>query len=563
MKRWIALFFIFSSITGFSQSTFVPLNEDYYHWVDRYEIKSGRVMPHLFTGIRPWRRSDIVEMVDSLNQMGLFQSKSDQFNYEYLNNDSWEWSAAESSNSRRPVLKHFYRKKSDLFHVEEKWFDLHVNPVLHLGAGKDSDLDDPVYINSRGVEVRGMVDRKVGFYTILTDNQSQLPGYVNDTKDSLLIVPHEGFWKGFKESSAVDFLHARGYITFQATRHINLQFGHDRFFLGNGFRSLIYSDFGPPTWFIKANVKVWKINYLFLLNQMIAQIHGNQNGLTAMDNGYPLKYNALHHLSINVGKKLTLGMFESVIFSPDDPSGTDHFRLDYLNPIIFYRAIEQQNGSSDNVLLGFDFKVNPVRKLSFYGQFVLDEFVISHIRAQDGWWANKFGVQVGGKYIDAFGIPNLDLQGEFNVVRPYTYSHGTSYGNYSSYRQPIAHPLGANFRELVGILRYQPLPRLNVTGKLMLMRKGYDPGISYNYGGNILVKNTSFESQYGNKVAQGSTTDIFYGSFTASWMLKHNVFVDGTIVLRKSEADFALYKRNTSIASLSVRLNIPHRLYEY
>jgi hypothetical protein len=563
MKRWIALFFIFSSIAGFSQSTFAPLNEDYYHWIDRYEIKSGRVMPHLFTGIRPWRRSDIIEMVDSLNQLGLFQSKADQFNYEYINNDSWEWSAAESSNSSRPVLKHFYKKKSDLFHVDEKWFDLHVNPVLHLGGGKDSELDDPVYINSRGVEVRGMVDRKVGFYTILTDNQSQLPGYVNDTKDTLLIVPHEGFWKGFKESSAVDFLHARGYITFQATRHINLQFGHDRFFLGNGFRSLIYSDFGPPTWFIKTNVKVWKINYLFLLNQMIAQVHGNSGGLTAMDHGYPLKYNALHHLSINIGKKVTLGVFESVIFSPDDPSGTDHFRLDYLNPIIFYRAIEQQNGSSDNVLLGFDFKVNPVKKLSFYGQFVLDEFVISHIRAQDGWWANKFGVQVGGKYIDAFGIPNLDLQGEINVVRPYTYSHGTAYGNYSSYHQPIAHPLGANFRELVGILRYQPLPRLNVTGKLMMMRKGYDPGISYNYGGNILINNTTFESVYDNKIAQGSTTDILYGSFTASWMLKHNIFIDGTIVLRKSESDFARYKRDTSIASLSVRLNLPQRLYEY
>jgi hypothetical protein len=54
-----------------------------------------------------------------------------------------------------------------------------------------------------------------------------------------------------------------------------------------------------------------------------------------------------------------------------------------------------------------------------------------------------------------------------------------------------------------------------------------------------------------------------YGSFTASWMLKHNIFIDGTIVLRKSESDFARYKRDTSIASLSVRLNLPQRLYEY
>jgi hypothetical protein len=408
-----------------------------------------------------------------------------------------------------------------------------------------------------------MVDRKVGFYTYLADNQMLLPAYVEATKDTLLFVPHEGFWKGYKEGNAVDFLHARGYITFQATRHINVQFGHDRFFIGNGYRSLIYSDFAPPTWFIKANVKVWKINYLFLLNQMIADVRGNISGLTAMDQGYPNKFNALHHLSINVGKKVTLGIFESVIFSPDDPSGSDHFRLDYLNPIIFYRAIEQQNGSSDNVLLGFDFKVNALRKLSFYGQFVLDEFVISHIRAGDGWWANKFGVQVGGKYVDAFGVPNLDLQGEINVVRPYTYSHSSDYGDYTHYRQPIAHPLGANFQEVVGILRYQPLPRLNVTGKLNLMKKGYDAE-NTNWGGNILINNSNnIEQIFGNKVAQGVAVNTFFGSFTASWMLKHNLFIDGNIVLRKSESDLAQFNRNTSVASMALRWNIAQRVYEY
>jgi hypothetical protein len=563
MKRWLTILFFTVPLAANSQSTFVPLNEDYYHRVERYEIKSGRVMPQFFTGIRPWTRSGIIEMTDSLNKQGLFHSAADQFNLQYLNNDSWEWSGSPDADSKKPFLKHFYKKKADLYHVNEKWFDLHVNPVLHVGAGKDSDREDLLYINSRGVEVRGMVDRKVGFYTYLADNQMLLPAYVEASKDTLLFVPHEGFWKGYKEGNAVDFLHARGYITFQATRHINVQFGHDRFFIGNGYRSLIYSDFAPPTWFIKANVKVWKINYLFLLNQMIADVQGNISGLTAMDRGYPNKFNALHHLSINVGKKVTLGIFESVIFSPDDPSGSDHFRLDYLNPIIFYRAIEQQNGSSDNVLLGFDFKVNALRKLSFYGQFVLDEFVISHIRAQDGWWANKFGVQVGGKYVDAFGIANLDLQGEINVVRPYTYSHGTDFGDYTHYRQPIAHPLGANFQEVVGILRYQPLPRLNVTGKLNLMKKGYDAD-NTNWGGNILINNSAnFEQAFGNKVAQGVAVNTLFGSFTASWMLKHNVFIDGNIVLRKSESDLAQFNRNTSVASMALRWNIAQRVYEY
>jgi hypothetical protein len=565
MKRiFAALFLCVLVVSAFAQSPYAPLNEDYYHWVDRYEVKSGRVMPNFFTGVKAWRRSDIISLLDSISPTE-FTSKVDKFNYQYMQDDNWEFSQQEAAgDSKKPFLKHFYRKKGDLYHVNEKWFNLHINPVIYFGAGKDSrQSDDLLYINTRGIEVRGMVDKKVGFYTYLTDNQMLLPSYADELfLSENLAVPHEGFWKGYKEGKAVDYLQARGYITFNATRHINMQFGHDRFFVGNGYRSFVYSDFGPPVWFLRANVKVWKINYLFQLNQMTADVVGNRGGLTSMDKGYPLKYNALHHLSINIGKKVTLGVFESVIFSADDPNGPDHFRLDYLNPIIFYRAIEQQDGSSDNVLLGFDFKVNPVRKLSFYGQFVLDEFVISHIRAQDGWWANKFAIQFGGKYVDVLGVPNLDIQGEYNVVRPYTYSHSSTFTSYSSYKQPIAHPLGANFHEVVGIMRYQPLPRLNLTGKLIFIRTGRDAE-GENWGGNILNSNRDLEQEFDNKIAQGQENNIGLASFTASWQLKHNLFVDGLILIRDSKSDYAKYQNKTNILSLALRWNIPQRLYEF
>ena len=555
----------FSCASGlFAQSSYVPLNEDYYHWIDRYEVKTGQVMPQIFTAVKPYKRSAIVEYVDSLKALEMFQSKTDQFNYEYLRNDSWEWSRSETNESRKPILKHFYKKKSDLFYVDDKWFDLHINPVVYLGSGKDSRRDDMLYINTRGVEVRGMVDRKVGFYTYLTDNQMLLPSYVSEQISQTFVVPHEGFWKDYKNGKGVDFLQARGYITFEATRHINLQFGHDRFFIGNGYRSLIFSDYSPPVWFVKGNVKVWKLNYLFVVNQMTADVQGSATGLRSDGKGYPTKFMALHHLSLNIGKKLNLGIFESVIFSEDDSTGTNHLRLDYFNPIIFYRAIEQQNGSSDNVLLGMDFKWNAVKKLSFYGQFVLDEFVIDHIRARDGWWANKFAVQAGAKYVDAFGVANLDLQGEINIVRPFTYSHNTNYGNYSNYKQPIAHPLGANFNEMVGIVRYQPLPRLNLTGKLIVAKTGRDSLDSKkSWGGNILKNNTTRQQEYNNSIGQGVSNDILYGSLTASWQLKHNLFIDGNLIIRKSESPLAFYNNNTTITSLALRWNIAQRQYEF
>jgi hypothetical protein len=331
---------------------------------------------------------------------------------------------------------------------------------------------------------------------------------------------------------------------------------------------LIFSDFSPPAWFIKGNVKVWKLNYLFTTHQMTADVAGSStSGLKSMDGGYPQKFVALHHLSINIGKKLNLGVFESVVFSADDSTGTNSFRLDYLNPIIFYRAIEQQNGSTDNVMLGFDFKWNAFKGVQFYGQFVLDEFVLDNIKSGNGWWANKYGIQAGAKYIDAFGVSNLDLQAEANIVRPYTFSHNTLYGDYSSYRQSLAHPLGSNFNEMVGILRYQPLPKLNLVAKLVYTMTGRD-STGLNFGGDMLKNNSTrnngtADKDYGNTIAQGFSNDILFGSLVASWQFKHNLFIDLNLTVRQSKSPLEFYNNNSAITSLALRWNIPQRLYEF
>lgn len=549
---------IISTLPVYAQSTYAPLNEDYYHWIDRYEVKAGRVVSELFTTIKPYKRDFIVAYLDSLKaREGVFTSATDQFNYNYLQNDSWEWSRAETSVSNKPFLKHFYRRKSDFYHVDEPAFDLHVNPVLYLSAGNDTGQDDPLFVNLRGVEVRGMIDRKIGFYTFLAENQSRLPSYIERQLPTNPVIPHELFWKRFKETG-VDFFQARAYIDFNVSPHVYLQFGQDKTFIGNGYRSLILSNHAPPSLFLRVNAKVWKINYLFQLNRVAADAFADVSGSNA--GPYPTKYVAIHHASINIGKKLNVGVFESVIFDADSASSFD---LSYLNPIIFYRAIEQQFGSTDNVILGADFKWNVAKKISLYGQFVLDEFVLDEIRARNGWWANKFAIQGGLKYVDALGVNNLDIQLEANVVRPFTYSHNSDYGSYTHYRQPLAHPLGANFYEGIGIVRYQPLPRLNLVFKGIYAKKGLDSNATDNQGGNLLKDNATHAQTYGNSIAQGVANNILYLDFTASYMLKHNVFIDVKQIVRNSESDLAPFNINTSISSLALRWNIAQRHYNF
>ena len=127
-------------------------------------------------------------------------------------------------------------------------------------------------------------------------------------------------------------------------------------------------------------MKVWKLNYLFQLNRVAADAPGSIGGSGSGKTRYPEKFIAFHHASINIGKKFNLGFFESVVFSPKDSVNDNTFDLSYLNPVIFYRAIEQQFGSSDNVILGMDFKWIVAKRVSAYGQVVFDEFLLDRLK---------------------------------------------------------------------------------------------------------------------------------------------------------------------------------------
>jgi len=555
-----------------AQSTNAPLNEEYYHKIDRYEIKSGKIAKELFTSVKPYKRSAIVSMIDSLNhQENIFQSASDKFNVDYLRNDSWEWSRAASSNSEKPFLKNLYKKKSDALFVDNPDFDIHINPVMYVGMGRDSRMSNSLFMNTRGIEIRGMIDKKIGFYTFLSENQARLPQYVTDYGGvyGYNTVPHIGFWKNFK-NGGIDFFEARAYIDFNISKHIWFQFGHDRTNIGNGYRSLIFSDFSPPSQFLRVNVKVWKLNYLFQLNRMTADFYASPTGALG-SKSYPEKYVAFHQLSMNIGKKFNLGFFESVVFSPKDSINNGTFELNYLNPVIFYRAIEQQNGSSDNVVLGMDWKWIAAKRLSFYGQFVLDEFVLKNIVAGNGWWANKFSIQGGLKYIDVAGINNLDLQLEGNVVRPFTYSHANLFTSYTNFLQPIAHPLGANFYEIAGIIRYQPIPKLNFTIKASYVKTGRDEALAslaagtpfVNYGGDPNKSYNTRVQEFNNKIAQGYDNTIVYADFLASYMLRHNFFIDFKGTVRNSSSPNINFNNNSTITSMALRWNIAARSYDF
>ncbi len=573
MLRLNTLFIIVFSILSlhvFGQSAFAPLNSDYQHLVDRIEIKQNRLADRLFSSVKPYERKAIAALTDSAFADSAMQwSNSDRFNLGYLMADNPEWTINKDKIAGKYSWRGVFKNKADLLSYADKDFDVHANIVGYGQLGKDQETTYRQYVNTRGVELRGMIDKRVGFYTFIAENQIFYPGYVSQFVGDNGAVPHEGFWKPFgpkqanQRQNGFDFFTGRGYVTTSFTKHIHAQFGHDRHFMGNGFRSMILSDFANNYTFLKLNTNVWKLNYTNLFAQMFTRLERFESSGSPKSQQIPKKYFAFHQLSMNVTKNLNIGLFESIVFGRSDQNRNGTFDASYLNPLIFYRAVEQNNGSPDNAVLGADLKWNFLRHFSFYSQIVLDEFLLSEVRQSRGWWGNKHAFQAGLKWIDVLGLDNLDFQVEYNHARPYTYQHSNSFTDYSHYNQALAHPMGANFREFIFVARYQPLNRLRLSAKTFINKMGED-SVRFNnnvvsWGQNPLVSYNRRKQDFNNNIGQGIPTTILYADLTASYMVFHNFFVDLQLLIRRKESGIANRNMNTRFLSVAIRWNIPQR----
>ncbi len=565
-RLWIL--FLMLPFFSAAQSTYLQQNSKHLHFIDRLEIRTGTISDLNFTSTKPYDRRYAIEWLgaktDSMlgvkplffsTDTALKLSKTDAYNLRslYLNNQEWYKGDRSVFNNKKLFLKNFYKTPAGLIEKYGSDYFVVVNPMVSYRQSVElNNTSQNIFLNQRGLNVRAGIGNKIGISAMAMDVQERGPEFVQNWIDSLNAVPGANFYKSFKKT-AVDYMDARGTITFKAAKYINFQLGYDRNFIGNGYRSLFLSDFGGNNVFVKINTRVWKFNYqnLFMELQTTGKSNNNNNLLTK-------KYAAMHHLSMNVMPWLNVGLFEGVIFGRKD-----HFEFGYMNPIIFYRSIEGNLGSTDNAMIGADFKANLLNHVQLYGQLLLDELNIKELRKDRSWWGNKTGTQLGIKYIDVANISNLDAQLEWNRVRPFTYSHFDSISNYTHYNEPLAHPLGANFNELIAILRYQPTGKLNLTGKIIYWKQGLDSASGRNSGSDIFRLNGDGRtSSYGYTMLNGVKSTGINALFLASYEVYENIFIDANLLLRRFTKGSAA-AQNTAMFGLGVRMNLWFREYDY
>jgi hypothetical protein len=570
-----------------AQTTFLPVGSDDYLLLDRLETRSGRLCDSLALGDKPESRRNAVHFVETIQandtanaasapQTVSSLSKIDRYNMGQLISENGEWTPNENGeiDSKHSWFNTFYKKQYDFVYVKAKDFFMVINPVLsgialeqHNDPAPGSSISNRVLTNSHGAEMRLWISKKISFYTLFTDNQEQYPYFVyNSVTSNHQNVPGaDYFLRPGTSKGYYDYMQASGYVNFDAVKdHLNITFGSGKHFIGDGISSLFLTDYSSNMPFLQVQARIWHFNYEALYLELTPQYDKNQGDALLQH-----KYSTMHYLTWNATRWLNLGFFESEVF--DRPNS---YEISYLNPIIVSTAINRFNGEGDKSILGFSGKAIVAKHLQFYGQFMLNEFRYSEFFGNKGWYGNKWGVQAGAKYFDAFTVKNLDLQLELDAVRPYTYTAKDSLANYTNYNQPLADPLGAGFVKTIGLIRYQPVKNLTLTAMATYYVQGVDTG-SANFGNNIFTPYLTAAHDYGVNMINGPKSHCEILSLNVSYQVRRNLFLDAGGTYRKYANNSGIYNNDysttgpsygaltTSYVYFGIRLNAVRRDYNW
>ena len=534
----LTLLFLLASLSVGAQQNNLYLNQQVHHF---YEARLQEKGVTVHTSIRPWRMAEIDTLISYDSVFQLQRLPAEKFSGKLINRIAYD----------------------NMVQVNTKDFHLSIDPLINFSGGLDLEDNKGLWVNTRGLSVSGDIGekKKVSFNTTFRENQAKYPLYLTNWIKDYDVLPGQGKVRSFKRTG-FDYANSSGYVSYSPNTYFNFQLGHDKNFIGEGYRSMILSDNAFFYPFFKINTSVWRIRYMNLYTQFSDAINGADSII-----GVTRKWGSFHYLSFDAWDWAQIGLFEGIIWPNNDSTLTRGFDPNYLNPIIFFRPVEFGLGSPDNALMGLNLKLKPMSDLIIYGQFLMDDLDVAAARNGEGYYRNKFGMQAGIKYF--LHTPDYRhaavVLAEWNQANPYTYAHKEPVQNYAHLNQPLAHPLGANFREFIVYGNYRLAYRYYASGRFQIAMVGLDSSANSNVGSDIFLSDFTipdFPDSYGNYVGQGLETHIFSADLRAGYLVnpKINLNLEGQIFYRTYENADRTY--NTLQFMLGLKTDIFNQYYD-
>jgi hypothetical protein len=438
---------------------------------------------------------------------------------------------------------YFIRKifNEHIFDVHDPEYTFFADYLPDLQIGREFQNKTTTYLNTRGYQLGGTVGNNFYFYSSGYEDQGRFPVYYKSYVNSIGFIPGESYNRDASTDQTADWSYVTAIVSYTPIKQLNLELGEDKTFIGDGYRSLLLSDFAANYPLLRATATLGPVQYMMMWTNM------EDKNLPQFDDfgNNRRKWAIFHYVDWTVTKRFSLGFFDALIAADANNQGQMHgFDANYINPLVFSSSLGPKTPYPDNVYNGFTAKYKVLNKTAVYAQLLLDR--IGESTAPQ----NTYGYQVGVRGADLLKVTNFNYLLEYNTVKPYTYQAPQVISNYSDYSQPLGDPLGANFKEVVGIVDYS-IGRFDFQGQLNYAQFGLNAAEADD--GQSILGSFDPSTVVGSSTGQGIRTNLYYGEGTVAFIInpKYNLrFEVGGLYRRETNVNGT---NNTKLITFGLR----------
>lgn len=407
-----------------------------------------------------------------------------------------------------------------------------IKPVPINGVTKDPN--NVPMMNTRGFEVSGNISDKFYFESAFYENQGRFGGYIDSFIRSSRVVPGQSAYKNVGDGLGFDFSNSEARLMYMPSKHFLFDLGYGKNFIGDGYRSMLLSDWAYNYPYFKTSINLGKIQYSFMWSQYISD---RDPTLQNYDEQFR-KWAQTFLIDWKATKHLSLSLFETVMWPDQDSSRRSDRSAWIASPIIFLHGSKSPSGVQNSTIIGTNIKYQIFKSTHVYGQFAVDQL------GESKSWQSRYAFQLGIRSGNLFGINNLNGLLEYNSARPYMYATNSLNTNYAQLRQSLANPHGANFKEGLLVADYR-IKNWYLRFETFITKYGADSlSGATNYGSNIFKPISTHTVSNDVKTGQGVATNIFYADMRIAYILNPvtNMRIEAGATYRNEKSDLFNYR---------------------
>jgi hypothetical protein len=422
--------------------------------------------------IKPINRFDIQFALYELSSKKeqLSQIEKSELNF-YLQ----EFKPLNSYDSSIQIIKKDINNRWRFFNIINSNFELHADPIC--GLNRISTDNKNTNQLSSGFEIWGSIGKTKSWgYQVYYRDFTETGNIISN---NLYESPEPGrILLGSQNNNSINYSDIRASLNYKF-KNGNISIGKDNLIWGYGENGKIVLsnkvpsypyirlDYDPIKWFsfnythawINSNITDSSLSYL--------------NNFGRLDNDkrilFVQKFMATHSLQITPMKGLSLAIGESIIYS-------DKMDLGFLIPVNLFKFYDNNRsnylieaGSNGQYFFSINSR-NQIKNTHLYGTLFIDEIKVSAIFDKKDK-RNQLGYTLGASITD-FLIPYLTIGTEYTRVNPFVYNNLIPAQTYTSYDFYLGDWMGNNFDRTILYARYNPLPKLQLYGRIQKIRKG-------------------------------------------------------------------------------------------